>query len=325
MSRLEKTVGARSVLTLLLITVLLRFGLETGLMQLVDTETLRQPEVYYALSMLLSAMALGLPVLLFIYLFRPRYAPVLKAQLAFPPFSAVARTVLAAMAGAVMLQLYLTLWALLLEALHVPMNTYEVPLPQNTAQIILAMIAVGVLPAILEELLFRGALLEGLRRELPLRTALIMSALLFALMHGMLEGLPAHIAIGFVLGLLAIRQNSLQLPMVYHFTHNASTLLLSMYLQKMLDGVEASAQETQTIDGAALFSAVTGVLAMAAAFTFLFIVLLRPLLSAKEVLPRKDVLPTPETGLKNRKTVFLLTAVLLLLLLPSYVLQFFPG
>ncbi len=325
MSRLEKTVGARSVLLLLLIAVLIRTGFIFGINILVDGQAFEQPENFYALTMIQEILMFGLPVFLFIYLFRPRYTPVLKAQLAFPPFSSAVRTVLAAVIGAWALQLFISLWALMLEALKIRLWSPEVPLPQNGPQTILAIAAVGILPAVLEELLFRGALLEGLKRELPQKAALWLTVLLFAFMHGSLTGLPGHIALGFVITLLALRQNSLQLPMIYHFSHNAATLIISLYFRKAWEGVDVEAEAAQALQGASLAPAVMSVLFMALIAAFVFWLLIRPLLLSPsgqkpESAPAEYAMPH-----KSRKTVILLTAVLLLLLLPWYVLEFFPA
>lgn len=323
MSRLEKTIGARSVLILLLTTVLLRIGFTFGINLLIDEQTLNQTEIYYAMTMLQGLVTIGIPVFVFIYLFRPRYMPVLKSQLAYPTFGAAVRTVLAAIIGAWTLELYISLWSLLLEALHIQIWVTDVPLPGNGAQIILALAAMGIMPAILEELLFRGALLEGLKRELRPKAALIITALLFAFMHGSLTGLPAHIALGLVITLLALKQNNLQLPMIYHFSHNAASLIIAMYFSKALEGVDLDAQ-AQMLQGTSMLPAVFGILSMALMSTFAFWLLIRPLLTspgAPKAVSIPDESPMPH---HSRKTVILLTALLFMLLLPWYVLNFFP-
>lgn len=323
MSRLEKTVGARSVLVLLIIAVVLQTGLQIGINALVDAQAFRQPENYYALIMLLEILAIGLPVFLFIYLFRPRYAPVLKERLAFPPLSSAVRTVLAAVVGAWATQLFVSLWLLLLEALNIHPQVSDVPLPVNIPQTILAVAAVGVVPAVLEELLFRGALLEGLKRELKPKAAIWLTALLFAFMHGSLAGLPGHIALGLIITLLAIRQNNLQLPMLYHFSHNAASLVINLFFRNVMEAMDMEAQAAQAIEGAALIPALMNVLSMALMAGFAFWLLIRPLITSNgkvaAPVPAQDAAAQPK-----RRTVILLLVVLLLLLLPSYVLEFLP-
>ncbi len=323
MSRLEKTIGARSVLLLLLITVLMRTGLTFLINLLVSEQALNQTEIYYALTMLQEIVTFGIPVLAFIYLFRPRYMPVLKSQLAYPTFGTAVRTVLAAIVGAWALELYISLWSLLLDALNLQMRVQVVPLPDNGAQIILALAAMGIVPAILEELLFRGALLEGLKRELKPQTALILTALLFAFMHGSLIGLPAHITLGLIITLLALKQNNLQLPIIYHFSHNAASLIISLYFRNAMKGVDVEAQ-AQAVQGTSMLPAVFGVLSMALMATFAYWLLIRPLLNPSNP-PKAAAVPLESpTPHRSRKTVILLTVLLFLLLLPWYALDFLP-
>jgi len=324
LSRLEKTIGARSVLLLLIITVLLRTMFTFGANWLVDAQALNQPEIYYVFTILQEVITLGIPLFLFVYLFRPRYMPILKSQMAYPSLTAALRTVLAAIIGAWALELYISLWSLLLEALKIHIWVPGVPLPGNGAQIILAVSAVGIMPAILEELLFRGAVLEGLKRELPQKAALWLTALLFAFMHGSLLGLPAHIVLGLVITLLALRQNNLQLPMIYHFSHNAASLIISLYLRNVMEGVDVEAQ-AQAMQGASMFPAVLSVFSLALMATFAFWLLIRPLLAVPKT---EKIVSTPvENSMphQSRRTVILLTALLLLLLLPWYALSFFPA
>lgn len=323
MSRLEKTIGARSVLVLLIITVLIRIGFTFVANWLITEQALSQPEIYYAFTMLHEVITLGIPLFTFIYLFRPRYMPVLKAQMAYPSLAAALRTVLAAVVGALALDLYINLWGLLLEALNIQIWLPDVPLPGNGAQIILAVAAVGITPAVLEELLFRGAVLEGLKRELPQKAALWLAALLFAFMHGSLIGLPAHIALGLIITLLALRQKNLQLPMIYHFSHNAASLIISLYIRNITQGMNLEAQ-AEAMQGTSILPAVFSVFSLAMMATFAFWLLIRPLLTTASVQKTVSIPQEYSMPLKSRKIVILLIALLFLLLLPSYVLNFFP-
>ncbi len=325
MSRLGKTVGARSVLLLLLITVLLRFGFDFGFYALFGEAALLQPEIYYAVIMLKGVLVFGLPVLLFIYLLRPRYTPVLRAKLNYPPFSAAVRVVFAGIVGTFMLEMYSSLWGLLLEWIGIPLWAQNVLLPNNGAQILLAVTALAIFPAVLEELMFRGVLLEGLRREMSFKWALWLTALLFAFMHGSLGGLPTHLALGFMITLLAVRQNNLQLPMLYHFVHNAVSLIMSLYFRNLWENIEFSAQATQELQSQGLAAAVMSMLSMAVLLTYIYWRILRPLL-AKENLPDGDAHAhaAPMTY-RGRVMTAALVGALLLLLLPWYVLNALPA
>src|SRR5438132_308956 len=82
----------------------------------------------------------------------------------------------------------------------------------------------GLLPAVLEELAFRGFILTGLRRRLPLWSAIVLSSFLFALYHmNVFQVIPAFI-LGIVLGLLAAWSNSVLPGMLFHLLYNGVLL-----------------------------------------------------------------------------------------------------
>jgi membrane protease YdiL (CAAX protease family) len=82
---------------------------------------------------------------------------------------------------------------------------------------------IGFGAALAEELLFRGVILTGLR-PLGRGGALVVSALLFTVMHGLL--LPNYFVAGIVLGLAAMATRSILVPISIHLVHNVAALLL---------------------------------------------------------------------------------------------------
>ncbi len=84
----------------------------------------------------------------------------------------------------------------------------------------------GVLPAVCEELAFRGFILTGLLRRFRPGTAIVMSSFLFALVHmNVFQFLPT-LLLGLVLGTLAWRSGSVLPGMVFHLMHNGLLILL---------------------------------------------------------------------------------------------------
>lgn len=97
------------------------------------------------------------------------------------------------------------------------------------------LLAFALLPAICEELAFRGLILRGLLQRFRPRTAVIFGGFLFGLYHmNVFQFLPAFF-LGTVLGLLTIRSKSLVPAMMLHFLHNA-VFLGSLHLARELDG-----------------------------------------------------------------------------------------
>jgi sodium transport system permease protein len=87
--------------------------------------------------------------------------------------------------------------------------------------------AVGVfalLPAICEEVAFRGFILSGLEHQRRKRSAVLLSALMFGFLHMLLslyQQLFNATLLGIVLGLLAVRCGSLLPGILFHFLNNA--------------------------------------------------------------------------------------------------------
>lgn len=77
-----------------------------------------------------------------------------------------------------------------------------------------ALVLMAGLPAVCEELLFRGGLLSMLRRRMPLRWAVLAQAAMFAMAHATHHKLLPMLGLGLLLGLLTIRCRSV-LPAIY--------------------------------------------------------------------------------------------------------------
>ena len=83
-----------------------------------------------------------------------------------------------------------------------------------------AVLLICVQPAIFEELAFRGIIQGSLERFLGAREALIVSALMFGILHLSILSLPHLLVMGLVLGWLRLKTGSLLPGMALHFSHN---------------------------------------------------------------------------------------------------------
>lgn len=81
-----------------------------------------------------------------------------------------------------------------------------------------------VIPAVAEEIAFRGLLQAWLRRWLTMRGAIVTTAFMFAILH-MSIFFPVHFLIGVVCGALRQRWRSLLPPMLAHAVHNTLVLM----------------------------------------------------------------------------------------------------
>jgi sodium transport system permease protein len=78
----------------------------------------------------------------------------------------------------------------------------------------------AVLPAVCEEIAFRGFILTALRRRFRPWTAILLSSFLFGLYVMNVFQFVNHLALGIVLGLLVTRSGSLIPAIVFHFVFN---------------------------------------------------------------------------------------------------------
>lgn len=97
----------------------------------------------------------------------------------------------------------------------------------------LGWVTIGLTPAICEELAFRGFILSGLRHQGHKWRAIIFSALMFGVAHGILQQSIVSSLLGCVLGYLAIQSGSLWPGVVYHFTHNSLAYLTGLSSYKL--------------------------------------------------------------------------------------------
>lgn len=88
----------------------------------------------------------------------------------------------------------------------------------------LAILAYAVIPAIGEELFFRGALLPRLLQCGSRGQALTLTTLLFALMHASIAGLPGHLLSSLLFSLLMLHSGRIIVPIAAHMVYNLSAL-----------------------------------------------------------------------------------------------------
>jgi membrane protease YdiL (CAAX protease family) len=90
---------------------------------------------------------------------------------------------------------------------------------------IAAFVVIAVLPPIGEEFLFRNAVMKGLKKR-GYVFAMIVSSILFSLMHASPEQLIHQFFVGMVLAFVMLVTGNLLAPMLIHFCNNFFALLL---------------------------------------------------------------------------------------------------
>jgi len=119
----------------------------------------------------------------------------------------------------------------------------EVLLQAGIASLIANLITFALIPALCEELFFRGFLQNQLRRMTSPTAAIILQALIFSFVHFQFYGFFARTALGIILGYLYFRSNSLLPSIVGHFFFNGFSIFMGFLAAR---GIGISPEEVVT-------------------------------------------------------------------------------
>lgn len=105
------------------------------------------------------------------------------------------------------------------------------PIPEEIAQqlegmldgvpLMTKLLCMALLPAICEELAFRGFIMQGLMRRHSPAAAIVISSMLFGVMHLITPQMINATLLGIILGIIATRTGSIIPGMCFHAIHNA--------------------------------------------------------------------------------------------------------
>lgn len=190
------------------------------------------------------------PALAALFIFRRRACIFLGVARRPAPVSAVL-TVLAAVAAVpfisfsanVNAQLPLPEWATRIDHETTKLTTSLIFSP-DAPTLLLNLLVVALIPAVGEELLFRGYLQRVLCRRTNPHFAILLSAVIFSAIHVQLEGFIPRFLLGALFGYLLYWSGSLWLPITAHFTNNALTIFASFYAAR--HGVSIELPEAET-------------------------------------------------------------------------------
>lgn len=84
--------------------------------------------------------------------------------------------------------------------------------------------------AAVEELTFRGAIFNLLRREYSVKESVLWSSVLFTLVHLNPHNFPISFGVGVILALLYVKTGGLAVPITTHLAYNLSVIYLGKYL-----------------------------------------------------------------------------------------------
>ena len=97
---------------------------------------------------------------------------------------------------------------------------------QNIPEMLLVVVTISVIPAICEEIMFRGYIQRSFEFKLKPYLAVLITAVFFALYHFNPYGLIPLAVLGFYFGFAAYKSKSLVIPMILHFLNNFFAVML---------------------------------------------------------------------------------------------------
>lgn len=189
-------------------------------------------------------------------------------------------------------------WAACLDALGLQ-GLGGVTVPQSERELLVAILTLAAMPAICEELLFRGFVLSAWESR-GTWFAIGVTGALFALLHGNLYGIPAYLLVGAVAGFLAFALDSVYAAMVYHTVYNTACLVIP-YLASNQEVAEV------TIDAAAIVS-----LAVQTAMIVSMMAMLLAILRTRAHREGIEPIPRIRRPLEGREKAMLLAALLVM-------------
>lgn len=104
--------------------------------------------------------------------------------------------------------------------------------PGTVAGTVLSVLAVAATPALAEEFAMRGTVMGSIRKYGD-DLAILMSATVFAIMHGNLVQIPFAFIMGLVIGYAVIKTGSIWTGIIIHFINNFASVLLDLLMEQI--------------------------------------------------------------------------------------------
>ena len=133
--------------------------------------------------------------------------------------------------GACMLVSRLTSYLIyFLSVFGLRLSSPDLPMPGGAIGVAVSFVRIVVIAALCEELCFRGYIMQNLRRYGD-GFAIVMSAVVFGLMHGNLIQAPFALGVGLALGYFSVKTGTLWTGIVIHAINNSISLASSYLLE----------------------------------------------------------------------------------------------
>lgn len=176
---------------------------------------------------------------------------------------------------------------------------------------LLMLFLMAIVPACCEELVFRGITYGGYRKNGTKFMAVMLSALMFGLMHMNLNQALYAFAIGIFLALLMEATGSVWPTMLFHFIYNAQSCCLMFFMDALMPAYYQNAANMR-VTQEELFMVISVYLVIAAIFTpFAFCMLYKIAKNENRVEELTECLPKKQHGRGKLVTVSLVLATVI--------------
>lgn len=200
--------------------VVLQFGLLGGALQWANTH-----EKHMLLNMIVYVACLAVPAVLVALIGGCRRNPFPSKRVSG---GVLGIGVFGGMAIAIFANVVASWLMSCLTMLGIPEPEMPDLLQPTLVSLVLNIVSTAVLPALVEEMIFRGYILGTLRQHGD-GVAIVLSAVLFALFHGNVLQIPFAFILGLVLAYLTVQTDSIWPAVLLHFSNNLMSVLLSFF------------------------------------------------------------------------------------------------
>lgn len=209
-----------------LLSVIL-FLISNLLLSFVIPRSLIDGNSYYFVVGLVELVAIGLPPIIYMIIKKISLKKIFGEKFSIEQATL---TFFLAVFGMPIIGFTRLIWVYFLQLINIPISQAQFPPLQSFWMVIVGLIAVSIIPATSEELLFRGVIQGMLGKKKKTWTAILVTSVLFALMHGDVSSLTYTFAAGIVMGLIYHYTGSLWLSIIYHATNNAISVLATAFI-----------------------------------------------------------------------------------------------
>lgn len=127
--------------------------------------------------------------------------------------------------------------------------------------LLINMIMIAILPAIGEELLFRGALIKIFKRWFNnVHIAVVVSSIIFSAIHFQFFGFIPRLVLGVILGYLFVYSRNLWVPIFAHFVNNAFAVIIIFLNTKKIINIDPDNLGNTNNDAVAIIGSLVFVL-----------------------------------------------------------------